>query len=165
MLYVSGELRLAAWLGAAADVAGGWYRGASVGQVGVRLPFYPLGSFASGVQIGPMARASLLHLADPAAEAAPPESGPHSVTGVVFNDVEAARSNGRSAVYCALLVGGKHVFRANRPGPGSGLTAQAGVLIGYLFLVGPSRFGPAPQAAHVGNGFVPMLYAGLGYSL
>jgi hypothetical protein len=162
------SIEVRAWdkLGIGLDNAIGGYRGGLVGQWGARLPFYPVGTFRGGLQLGPFARMTKLHLPTSSAIAPPDVGSPHSVTKVTFLDIEIARANGRDAAFVGLLVGGKFVVGA-RNGEVTwlrGFTVQAGFLIGYHFLLGPSRFGPHPLATQTTNDSMGQLYADAGWS-
>ena len=61
---MSTELEVTRKLGVAVDNAIGGFHGGAVGQFGLRLPFYPLGSFDGGLQLGPFGRVTNLYLPD-----------------------------------------------------------------------------------------------------
>ncbi len=165
ILLYSVEVRVAAWLGLAPEAGLGTYRGGGVSQIGMRLPLYPAGDFDGGLQLGPFVRASFLYLPD-TRSIDPPSTG-HAATSFVFNDVEFARANGRSAIYSGVLIGGKYVAGAKGTEFSSvrGFTFQTGFLIGHHQLVGSSRQEPNPDATRVGSGFLPQIYVDAGFSL
>jgi hypothetical protein len=150
-----------------ADVGAGSYRGASVLQLGLRHPVYFVGTIRRGIAFGPFARASFFRYADANAVLEPPSGDTgHLVTAPVTNDAEAIRSNGRHGIYYGGFVGGSIIRGARDTTPrwDRGMTIRAGFLIGYVSVFGNAPYGAAPNATRPGGGFLPMLYADLGWS-
>jgi len=166
IVLLSTELEVTRKLGVAVDNAIGGFHGGAVGQFGLRLPFYPLGSFDGGLQLGPFGRVTNLYLPDRSTLLPAQSASLHSALAPVYNDVEFARANGRDALYFGVLVGGKFVV-GQRGGESSwlrGFTVQAGFLVGYHHLTYHSRQPPHPLASRTGDGFLPELYADVGWS-
>ena len=166
IVLVSTELRVARHMGVAPDTAIGSFHGGGVGQFGLRLPFYPLGTFDGGLQVGPFARATNLELSDPSTLLPAASPSPHSIFALFYNDVEFARANGRDAVYFGVLLGGKYVV-GRRDGKSTwltGFTFQGGLLAGYHHLTRRSRHPPHPLASRTGDGFLPQAYVDVGWS-
>jgi hypothetical protein len=164
--FVSTEWRVGRRLGVAADTAIGAFHSGTVGQLGLRAPFYATGSFDGGLQIGPFVRATSFYFSHASAVESPNDSPGHRVGAPSYNDVEFARANGRNALFGGVLIGGKFVvggrdmtFTWVR-----GFTIQAGFLIGYHHLAGAHGYAPDPLAAHTRDGFLSQLYADVGWS-
>jgi hypothetical protein len=150
-----------------ADVGGGRYRGASVLQVGVRHPVYFLGTIRLGLNFGPFARASFFRYESPGAvrEGLSTDLG-HQVTAPVTNDAEVIRANGRHGIFYGAFIGGSVILGVRDPIPRwyRGVTIRLGFMVGYVSVFGDSPYGAAPNASRPGGGFLPTLYADLGWS-
>jgi hypothetical protein len=166
MLLLSTEWRVARKVGAASDLGLGGYKGGTVGQVGLRIPFYPAGTFDAGLQLGPFVRMTSFHLPDRRATSPPAMEDSRQAFAPLFNDVEFARANGQNAIYAGILLGGKFTVGAHRAEFTwlRGFTFQGGVMFGYHHLLGTSRFGPDPAATRTGDGALSQIYLELGYS-
>jgi hypothetical protein len=166
IVLLSTELRLTSKLGIAADNAIGSFHGGSVGQFGLRLPFYPLGTFDGGIQLGPFARATNLELPDPSTLLPAQSPSPHTAFALFYDDVEFARANGRDALYFGVLLGAKFVVgrRGGKSTWLTGFTLEGGLLGGYHHLTRRSRNPPHPLASRTEDGFLLQLYVDVGWS-
>ena len=167
MLLVSVEHYFSDRLSLMADVGGGAYRGASLLQLGARHPVYLLGSIRLGLNFGPFARASFFRYAsaDAVLEGPTTDQG-HRVTAPVTNDAEVIRANGRHGIFYGAFIGGSVILgvRDTIPRWYRGATIRVGLMIGSVSVFGDSPYGAAPNASRPGGGFLPTLYADLGWS-
>jgi hypothetical protein len=111
---ISTEWRVGRRFGIAANIGLGAFQSGTVGQLGLRAPFYATGSFDGGLQMG-----------------------------------------GK------FVVGGRDVSFEWVP---RGLTVQGGLLLGYHHLAGAHGYPPHPLATRTHDGFLPQIYADIGWS-
>lgn len=164
------EQRVVDHVGVAEELGVGSYATAGIGQLGARVNVYPIERF-NGLQLGAIVRSNMIVYPGRGAVTTEP-SDAAAATGVVSNDVQLARANGRSSIFAGGILGLKGIisglnYRTGQvePTPLRGLTLEMGMLLGKLHMVGPAPYGAAPDAAILGDTFLALLELRLGWTL